>query len=156
MKVFILFFFCYFITSNITYSQTAILVGTSENTVRNYMDSLFRLKNNPYYKIEQQTDQYGDLLLIADFSIYDFDFYKCNSIFASFHRIKGVEVCTRQMVTGKIEHAQLHLSFIKDNFKYVSDNKWETESGLNPDYKIEAEYGKKDKDFYITYTIRKK
>jgi hypothetical protein len=120
-----------------------VLIGKPESVVVKYMDSLNSLKNNPYYRISRSTNSFGDLQLTSSFSMADQSFYKCLSLIFIFQRIKGTEICSQQFFYGDAQYASYNLNYIKDNFKQVGD-KWEYPFYNIPEYKIVAEYTKKD------------
>ena len=98
---------------------TQLCSGTGIAAAADYLDSLNGLKNNPYYKIEKDISQDGNLILKSGFSIYDEQFYTCLSIWTVFNRFEGTEICVNQRFFGGVEYAQSNLSFIKDNFEFV-------------------------------------
>ena len=98
MKRLILFFFIYF-NCHDTFSQIDninVLLGQSEYEVTKYLDSLNKLKTNPYYKVVKDVTKDGDLFLKNDFSIYDQTFYKCYSTNFVFARVNGVDYCVKE------------------------------------------------------------
>ncbi len=129
-----------------------ILLGKTESQVRHYLDSLNSLKKNPYYKIEKDISQDGNLILKSGFSISDEQFYTCTSIWTFFNRIQGTEICVNQRFLGGVEYAQSNLSFIKDNFEFVSEGRWQKPFGNSKKNKIVATFKRNDGEF-PTYVI---
>jgi hypothetical protein len=136
-----------------------IFIGQKEAQVTKYLDSLNKLKSNPYYKIDRTVTKNGDLQLSSEFSLVDEEFYKCLSIIFTFQRIKGDEVCIQQLIIGYAKDASSNLNFVKDKFKYVSPGKWETPFFDLPDYKIQAEFetdeSKPENYYYLHFFIKK-
>ena len=70
----------------------------------------------------------------------------------------GRELCAMQIIHGSTEFAVSNLNFIKDNFEFVSENKWkmlfnnklqidatfEREGGDYPSYTVKYELGEQD------------
>jgi hypothetical protein len=134
------------------YSQSSpeILIGADNIYVAKYMDSLFSLRKNSAYKIKQSTDKNGNLEYKAEYAISDESFYGCLSNTATFTRVKGVEICTSQMIFGGTEYAARTLNWIKDNFMKVDTNKWETPYPDNPEkVKIVANYSQIGTDNFV-------
>lgn len=128
-----------------------VLVGLTEPEVRVYMDSLLNLKTNPYYKIKQDVNNTGDLILKSEFALSDESFYNCHSIQCLFTRSGGVEYCTRQLIIGQSQFATSNLNFIKDNFKKMASGKWQMQ--LNENYKAFATFEVTENNEYKSYLI---
>jgi hypothetical protein len=126
-----------------------ILLGENEENVTHYLDSLNALVSNPEYKIEKGVADDGDLTLTCNYSIYDEDKYSITMLMLVFQRTRGQEVCTNQRFMGDIKYAQTNLSFIKDNFSKVSDNKWTLPYEKNVKYNIVATFKKIESDFPV-------
>ena len=139
-----IFLFFIFYSSFCQLKHIELLIGQLDTHVISYFDSLNNLKSNPYYKIKKDVSDYGDMILSNEFSLSDESYYTCLSVTARFARIKGVELCDRQYISGTSEFSKLNLDFIKDNFKFVSEkNNWERI--IVPDhYKIIASFEKRD------------
>ena len=155
MKITVLAFF-FFLSTNISYSQIdniRLLLGKSKAEVTFYLDSLNHLKSNVYYKIETNTDDAGNLILQSEYSINDQEFYKCFALSFVFRRLSGQEICVRQLFSGWIENVESNLNFIKDNFKYISSNKWEKPYGVSGEFKIVAEFTRKSVTEKASYII---
>src|SRR5215469_15650874 len=72
----------------------SIAIGKSDAIVTAYLDSLNRLKSNPYYKIKKDVSESGDLVYEVAFSLDDESYYGCYSIMFLFFRSGGKEICT--------------------------------------------------------------
>jgi hypothetical protein len=134
--------------------RVTILVGKTDSTITKYFDSLLSLKTNPYYKIEKGTTEKGDLDLAVKFSTDDESFYKCIGITATFQRVNGKEYCHAQTIYGQVADAQFYLSYIKDNFTYVSENIWEIPNAEILGLRTTAEYKKVDNAFVLFFDLR--
>ena len=151
-----IFLLVFVFTSYSCFSQldhVELLIGKTEPQVIQYLDSLNNLKSNLYYKIKRDITKNANLLLGSEFSIYDEKYYTCIAIYASFQRINGVEVCIKQTIAGGSEYAEPNLSYIKDNFKYVSNNEWERPYGEDIPLKIQAVFERINNDNYGGYVI---
>jgi|SRR5690348_3178118 len=147
----LLFFTCYSSFSQISHIE--LLIGRSDSDVTSYFDSLNSLKRNPYYKIKKGVSNYGDMILSVEYAIDDESYYTCSSIMTRFARLKGEEFCDREYVMGSTEFATSNLDFIKDNFKFVSENNWE--KILVPDhFKIVASFEKQENSYLIKYELQ--
>lgn len=138
------------------YSQiknVEILVTKTDIEISNYLDSLFSLKQNPSYEIEKDITNNGSMIFKASFSLVDEDFYKCTSIFFVFERIKGVEFCVKQVVSGHVEYASSHLNLIKDNFVSISEGLWEKPLNEDNSIKIIAKLKRESNFFTIVYQL---
>lgn len=131
-----------------------IVLGQTDKQVTNYSDSLFSLKSNPYYKVDRSVTDYGDLMLITDFALADEAYYQCLTMITVFDRVQGVEYCVKQVIDGSVKYAQSNLAYIKDNFKFVSDGKWEKPFAGDFNAKIVATFKRDDTNpKYPTYVI---
>jgi hypothetical protein len=136
-----------------------VLIGETETTVINYLDSLNRLKPNSHFKIEKDVTDFGDLMLHCDFPLNDEneEFFKCNTLIFVFKRLHpGEERCTTESVLGNATYAFSQLNYIKDNFKFVSDNTWE--KNFSEQGKIVASFKKETQSpfFGIEYELKEK
>lgn len=135
-----------------------VLLGQSDSIVLNYLDSLNQLRTNSNYKVEKDASSDGDLILHCDFALNDQSFYNCRNVYFFLHRFPdGMVMCYNQNVSGPVEYAASQLNFVKDNYKTVSDNKWERD--LSPHYKIAATLEKKDVDsssYVLSYKLMSK
>lgn len=148
------------VKSYVGYSQIdhiSVMVGKPENTVRKYLDSLNQLKSNPYYKIKSDVSKEGDQILKVSFALADEAYYGCLDIILKFQRTKdSVEVCTDQIIGGKSEYAYRNVSYLKDNFKFVSTNYWEKSCECVFNAIIAANFVRQDNDsYYIRYSLVK-
>ncbi len=127
MKRFLLLFmpFLYGYLAHSQIDHIPVLIGKTDAEVTYYLDSLNNLKNNPYYKIEKDVSEQGDLVYKNKFSIKDEPYYSCLDILVKFNRKDGIETCVDQVVAGNIENIGANLDFVKDNFTVISDGKWE-------------------------------
>lgn len=145
----------FFISISPSFSQIKhikLLVLKTEKEVVKYFDSLNNLKSNPYYKITRDVSEDGDLILRAEYSLDDEQFYTCTNISTIFQRAEnGVEVCIRQIIKGSTKFASSNLSFIKDNFKWISEGKWEKLPYANSPLKFVANFGKQNDLYMIIY-----
>lgn len=133
-----------------------ILVGKSDLIVREYLNYLNGLKKNQAYKIKEDIDLEGNLILKSSFSIDDASYYGCQGIMFKFFRLDGEEICISQIVYGERANALSNLNYIKDNFKFVSLNRWERPLKEIDGYKIIATLKVEDGDmpsFLIEYTF---
>lgn len=127
-----------------------LLVAKEEKEVRKYLDSLFSLKTNEYYKIETDFSSDGSLILQADFSLMDQEYYTCLNITCIFFRVNGIERCVQQVIMGNTKYGVNNVAYLKDNFTLKDGNRWEMffndtaiikgkfkkEKGENPNYSI--------------------
>ena len=132
-----------------------IVVGKTEKEVTEYFNQLIKLSNNRQLRIEKDVSPSGDLVLTIGFPINEEKIFSCTTILAMFSRSSaGLEVCVRQGLIGSSEYAQPNLSFIKDTFKFVSENTWEKPLEKIPAFKIQAKFTKVDSDGYtIVYDL---
>ena len=145
-----------FIQSGLVYSQiehVEILLGKDESQVRQYLDSLNKLKAEKYSLIKQDVADDGSLLLSVSFLTEDEKFYKCLGIGLSFRRTASKEICTYQRIYGTAELAQNNLNYIKDNFIFKSENKWEKNLGKKSKNKIVATFERTDGIISDSYVI---
>lgn len=152
-KIFI--FLLFFVSTNLCFSQIdhiRVLIGKTESEVRHYLDSLNSLKSNPYYKIKENVSVNGNLYLECGYSIFDEEYYTCTFLLVGFQRFSGTEVCTNQTISGSVEYAQSNLSFIKDNFKLVSAQRWENPFSSSNKFKMVATFERREGD-YPVYVI---
>jgi hypothetical protein len=144
-------------TSN-SFSQVnhiKILLGETDQQVVHYFDSLGTHDN--VYKITRGVTTDGLLTLVCEFNLLDEKYYSCNAVFTMFIRKDGIEFCVKQKITGTTEFAFTNLDYIKDNFKFISDRKWEKDSPLKG-FKYVATFNadSTDSKFYsIDYNIEK-
>lgn len=124
-----------------------VLVGKTESEVTKYFDSLNNLKRNPYYKIAKSVTDDGNLVFTNSFSLSDEIYYNCTGIIAKFQRNAGQEYCAEQYILGGVKFAQANLSFIKDNFTFVSVNRWEKKYADDVPFKMVVTFERKDGDF---------
>lgn len=148
-----------FIVSFSQFSHVELLIGLTEAEATKKLDSLNKLKSNPYYQVERDMSPDGYLILKSFYSLDDEGYYKCSSIFLWFTRIKGVEYCIQQIILGDIKYAQDNMAFIKDNFTKNNDGKWEkqySQSSINNVVKVLASFERIEGNhptFKITYEI---
>jgi hypothetical protein len=129
-----------------------VLIGKPEQVIRDYFDSLNKLKSNPAYKIERDATDEGGLILTTNFSLGDEDYYTCLSIATVFTRLAdGREICTTQLLFGSSKNAQPNMAYIKDNYKLIKENYWERT--ITPKVKIGAEFKLNTVENVSTYTI---
>jgi hypothetical protein len=155
MKNCLLIFFLVF-QSGLIFSQiehVEILVGKDENHIRQYLDSLNKLKGDKYSIIKQDVSDDGSLLLSVSFLDEDEKFYNCLGIGLSFKRIASKEICTYQRIYGTAELANNNLKYIKDNFVFKSENKWEKNLGKKSKNKIVATFERRDGIVSDSYVI---
>ncbi len=135
-----------------------ILIGSTEGSVINYLDSLNGLRPAPGYKIERAITKSGNLQLSTSYSLADQDFYKCLNLVFVFTRIDGMEFCSQQVLSGHPKKAESNLNFVKDNFTLVAPNTWE--KPYRPGYKLQATFGlveaKEEKYYYLNYAAYKR
>jgi hypothetical protein len=136
-----------------------LVIGKNVLYVTKYFDSLNSLKTNPTYKIKKDVSAYGDLTLTIEFSISDQQFYNCIGVTAGFQRSpSGVEICTNEFVWGSTEYADANMAYVKDNFKFVSNNIWEKPLyGDTRNLKIKAKFDRIEGNypsFMISYFLK--
>lgn len=136
-----------------------ILIGKTEAEVTTYLDSLNKLIYNPYYKIERGISEYGDLTLKCEYALADEEYYKCITVIAIFMRTKSSgEICSQQIISGMDKNAQANISYIKDNFKFVSTNTWEKKFRDDMDFMLRAYFelikGGNHYFYKITYQLQ--
>jgi hypothetical protein len=161
MKIYLLL--CVFIIASLSaFSQIVhieVLLGKSELYVTNYLDSLNRLKSNPNYKIKKSVSDEGSLILENAFILEDEAYYSCYSVLTRFLRIKGTEICVKEVIVGTKAYAQKNLVYIKDNFNFVSNSKWEQPFVELPNLKITATFeslkNEASESYAISYTLSK-
>ena len=129
-----------------------ILIGQNDIQITKYFDSLFKFKNNPYYKIEKDVADNGDMIIKAKYSITDEEYYSCLGVSVRFHRTNGNEICTQQTVYGSTKFSDLNLSFGKDHFDFISDKHWEKKYGKNIPAKVTVVFDKLETNKEI-YTL---
>lgn len=150
----ILFFSSY--SSYCQIDHIEILMIKTDMEVRDYLDSLNRLKYNSYFKIDKSFAANGDLILTCHFAMADQPYYKCTMIMTKFRRENGIEFCISQVILGEEQYAQSNLDFIKDNFTYVSSSNWVKPYAPNNPLKIDASFERKDGNYpvyVITYEL---
>lgn len=129
---FTLLLFCYipfFGVAQSTYFKE--LLFYSDVQAEKYLDSLNRAHPSDNYTIKRGVTSEGDLTLECFFGDSVQQFITCRQIYLRFERIQGVEMCTSQMIFGEAEFAYQNLIHIKDNYKYVSKNKWQKTLSLD-------------------------
>ena len=135
-----------------------VLIGQSDSTVINYLDSLTQLKTNPNPKVEKGASSDGDVILHCDFALNNQSFYNCRYVSFFVHKFPdGFEMCYKQTVSGSIEYAPSQLNYIKGNYNVISDNKWE--GAYSRDYKIVATFERANSDnpaYNLTYELKSK
>lgn len=154
--IFISSLFLFSVRGECQLSHMKILVGYNEQEVSKYMDSLFLLKINPYYKIDRKSSEDGDLILSASYALDDESFYKCFVMIALFTRINGENICTKQRIAGAEKYTEYNLNYVKDKFTYIRPGYWETT--MSPPYKLTASFEKSSGSFpsyTLTYEIDK-
>lgn len=133
-----------------------VLLWKTDTDVQIYMDSLNSLQNNPYYEFKRTVSSDGDLTFVSTFSITQESKLNCYAIMTLFQRVNGIEICIKQKIIGSLEFANYNLSYIKDNFKFVSENKWEKSFPFAPKFKNIATFLRNNEDpksYNITYSI---
>ena len=134
-----------------------ILLLQTDTAVTKYYEYLNSKKANADFRIEKNVTGNGDLTLACQFWGADEEFFKCLSIMAIFDRINGRELCVIQTIMGSVEYANIHLSYIKDNFKSTSAGKWEKPFGGENKLKIVATFERISTTvelFKITYEVK--
>ena len=111
--------FCF---SQIKFIKSLILLTNSEASA--YLDSLTGLKKDRYYSVRKDTTQNGDQTLSVSFHPSDEKFYTCTSILLGFTESNGINFCTFQLLMGTVKYSASNLSYIKKNFKYISQGHW--------------------------------
>ncbi|MEO8853314.1 MAG: hypothetical protein ABI359_06025 [Ginsengibacter sp.] len=128
-----------------------VLLGKTEQQVEHYFDSLGT--HDGVYKITKGVESDGSLKLWCEFNPSDEEYYSCNSVYTTFIRDNGIEFCAIQTVFGSDEFAFRNLDYIKDNFEFVSDNKWTKEvvwsNGFKFKYVATFNLDSADNKFYI-------
>ena len=154
-KVLVALFLFTSYTSFAQIDSVYILVGRGEKNITDYFNFLNSQKNNPYYKIKKSVTPQGDLSLEVEFSLEDESYYKCTFIMAIFQRMEGKEYCIDQLISGDIQYANHYLSFIKDNFKSISQNTWEKNHPDIVGLKIVASFNKIEDDYFsVIFSLR--
>lgn len=150
------FLFFFHLKTEAQIDSLYVLVGETDRVVIDYFKYLNDQKPNEYFEIKRSTSDWGDLELSADFGIFDQPFFKCLWIFTRFERVNKNEICTGQIIYGKIEYADFFLAFIKDNYRFVRDNTWETEFNRSAiPAKVVAEFKKFDDGFALAFTLER-
>jgi len=132
-----------------------VLIGLNKKQVTALLDSTFKLKVN-------QIDSSGrkDYPDSNYYSVYfnneNEEYYTCLDTFGWFDKINGKNVCTRQMIIMSQHIADYNLDYIKNNYTYVSDNKWI--HPFNTQYNIQAVYDTVYRRIFksISYSLIKK
>lgn len=135
-----------FFNANGQISYIKIMIGDTESEVEKYMDSLFSLKHNSYYKIKRNLSQDGDLILTAEYALSDENFYTCSYLRTIFKRVKGANYCVLQQLMGTDSYLIPNINYIKDTFKEMTDSKWEIPYYGNKNAIISARFEKGDAD----------
>ncbi len=146
--------FCFKCLSQV--DHVSVLIGKTDTDVSNYLDSLNNTHPSSYYKIKRSTSSDGNLTFQVDSYLGDETYWHFYAIIIFFKRINGIEICTTQMIMGSLEFAQYNLSYVKDNFHFVSENVWEKPWVLLPQFKILAKFIRRDgayPGFTISYEL---
>lgn len=157
----IIIILCLFLT-NICFGQLdhmPLMVGNTDIEVIHYLDSLNKLKANPYYKVIKDMTPDGELMLRAEYSLYDEEFYTCLYVRYDFMTV-GVdkEICVGQMVMGHVEYAENNMRYVRQNFKNTSSGHWERPVKSGAPYKITVDFERKEGQYpmyLLTYQVKK-
>ena len=133
-----------------------LLIGETESQVIKYFDSLNNLKRDQHYKTYK--DLFGSAPFFKiEFALCDQKYYSCLAIIAIFLKENGIVRCGYQRIVGDFQFEDQNLSFLKDNFDFVSDSLWEKPYSLDKTRKIKATYEQKIIDntpkYFITYIL---
>lgn len=101
-----------------------LFIGSTKELTLQYLDSLDMIKDAPMASIDKRSGV-SDLVYMNDFAITDEDYYKCLSVFVSFHNFNGTDICVTETVSGTTSKADANSNYLKNNFTAVSDKRWE-------------------------------
>ena len=156
MKKLLLFLTVLLLALN-SFSQTPpvkILIGEDESKVKEYFSSLKQnFPNNPYVKVEQSVGKDGNMMLTFSSPMAGEEKTNSLTIFAVFMRMENkTEICVKQAILGSNISSYRNISFVKDNFKELSNNMWIKPHFQNgkemTGFKVLAEFNKEDSGLY--------
>jgi hypothetical protein len=100
-----------------------MLLMRDDQEVIKYFDSL-ALATGKKIPIEKRVESRGNLIILANPDYEDLSFFGCSMIIMKFVRENGREICVGQRLTSNVVNIVSNLSYVKDNYKQISDAIW--------------------------------